>query len=91
MADDTRRPGRDTPRRGARCKLGFVKPRSSIEVARHEELERALRRLARGEDPARVLDELSRRLANRLLHAPTKALHEADGEALARLSSLAWG
>jgi len=85
--------GRAGTRRGKGRAAGLmlVKPRSSIEIAQHEELERALRRLARGEDPARVLDELSRRLANRLLHAPTKALHEADGEALARLSSLAWG
>lgn len=60
-------------------------------MAQHDELERALRRLARGEDPARVLDELSRRLANKLLHAPTRTLHEMDGEALARLSPMVWG
>ena len=39
-----------------------------------KELDRALRLLRRGEDPACVLDELSRRLMNKLIHAPTKAL-----------------
>jgi len=33
-----------------------------------------LRVLRRGEDPARVLEELSRRLMNKLIHEPTKAL-----------------
>jgi glutamyl-tRNA reductase len=50
---------------------------SSIESARDEELDRALRLLRRGVDPARILDELSRRLMNKLIHAPTKALREA--------------
>jgi glutamyl-tRNA reductase len=49
----------------------------SIDSTRHEELDRALRLLRRGDDPARIVDELSRRLTNKLLHAPTKALHEA--------------
>jgi len=41
-----------------------------------EELDRALRLLERGREPAGVLEELSRRLMNKLLHAPTKALLE---------------
>jgi len=49
----------------------------SIDSTREEELYRALRLLRRGEDPARIIDELSRRLTNKLIHAPTKALHEA--------------
>ena len=44
------------------------------ENAREAELERALRLLRRGDDPSRILDEMSRRLMNKLLHAPTKAL-----------------
>jgi glutamyl-tRNA reductase len=44
---------------------------------RHHELDRALRLLRRGEDPARVLEELSRRLMNKLIHAPTKTLRDA--------------
>ena len=53
------------------CKL------PSIENARGHELERALRLLRRGQDPARILDQLSRRLMNKLIHAPTKALRQA--------------
>ena len=40
---------------------------------RHE-LDRALKALARGEDPAGVLEALSQGLTNKLLHAPTQAL-----------------
>jgi glutamyl-tRNA reductase len=40
------------------------------------DVERARRRLQRGADPARVLDELSRRLTNKLLHAPLRALSQ---------------
>jgi glutamyl-tRNA reductase len=48
--------------------------RSQAEEARRQELERALKALARGEDPAAVLDSLSQGLTNKLLHAPTQAL-----------------
>jgi nucleotide-binding universal stress UspA family protein len=46
------------------------------------ELERALRRLNGGRDAAQVAEELSRRLANKLLHAPTCALRGTNKEAL---------
>ena len=49
----------------------------AVDDTRRQELDRALRLLRRGEDPARVLDELSRRLMNKLVHAPTKALRGA--------------
>src|SRR6267378_590148 len=66
---------------GTESKHDFASPvmrePSSIESARDEELDRALRLLRRGVDPARILDELSRRLMNKLIHAPTKALREA--------------
>jgi len=48
--------------------------RSQAEEARREELERALKALARGEDAAAVLESLSQSLTNKLLHAPTQAL-----------------
>jgi len=48
--------------------------REQAEEARREELDRALRALSRGEDPAAVLDALSQRLTNKLLHTPTQAL-----------------
>ena len=54
----------------------------SLEDARREELERALRRLAAGVEPRIVIEEMSRRLANKLLHAPIVALR--DGSAKAR-------
>jgi glutamyl-tRNA reductase len=62
--------------------------RDSAERARRHELERALKRLARGEDPRTVVDTLSRALANKLLHPPTRALshaREAERDELAQL------
>ena len=49
----------------------------ALESAREQELRRAMGLLRRGEDPVRVLHELSRRLTNKLLHAPTRALQDA--------------
>ncbi len=43
-------------------------------------MERALRRLSRGDDPEQVLDHLSRALTNKLLHGPTHALGSAESE-----------
>lgn len=54
--------------------------RDAAERSRRHELERAQRRLARGEDPQRVLDELSRKLTAKLMHAPTHALTHASGD-----------
>ena len=54
--------------------------RDAAERSRRHELERAQRRLARGEDPQRVMDELSRALANKLLHPPMHALNHATRE-----------
>ncbi len=64
--------------------------RETGETARRAELERALRALARGEDPKTVLDALSHGLTNKLLHAPTQAINQGDragdenGEVLTR-------
>ena len=54
--------------------------REQAEEARHAEMERALRLLAKGEDPRKVLDALSHGLTNKLMHGPTQALNEAQGE-----------
>ena len=54
--------------------------RDSAERARRHEMEHALKLLARGEDPANVLDQLSHRLTNKLLHAPTQNLSQAEGD-----------
>jgi glutamyl-tRNA reductase len=62
--------------------------RDSGEAARQAELERALRQLARGEDPKAVLDALSHGLVNKLLHGPTQAIHTAgEGQELEQLIS----
>jgi glutamyl-tRNA reductase len=50
--------------------------REEADAARREELERALKALERGEDPARLLEQLSRTLTNKLLHGPTQALSD---------------
>ena len=56
--------------------------RETAEEARRHEVERALRLLARGDDPKAVLEALSHGLTNKLLHAPTHALNQGDeGEA----------
>ena len=54
--------------------------RDGAEDARRHEVERALRLLARGDDPKQVLETLSQGLTNKLMHAPTQALNEATGE-----------
>ena len=48
--------------------------RDQAEGTRREELQHALKLLARGEDPAKVMDALSQSLTNKLIHAPTQAL-----------------
>lgn len=62
--------------------------RERAEDARRHELERARRLLARGEDPAHVLDALSHGLANKLMHPPTQALNEASGEERQELADM---
>lgn len=52
--------------------------RENAEASRRHEVERALRMLARGDDPRQVLEALSHGITNKLLHAPTQALHEAS-------------
>jgi glutamyl-tRNA reductase len=54
--------------------------RDQAEDARKHEVERALKLLARGDDPKQVLEALSQGLTNKLMHAPTQALNEATGE-----------
>lgn len=50
--------------------------RSAADQTREQELQRALRSLARGEDPVKLLTQLSRSLMNKLIHAPTAGLKE---------------
>lgn len=53
--------------------------RESAEAARQHELEHALKALARGDSPEAVLEALSQGLSNKLMHAPTQALNQANG------------
>jgi glutamyl-tRNA reductase len=62
--------------------------RDHAERMRRHELERAAKLLAKGEDPQRVLDQLSQSLTNKFLHGPTHALGHAEGDERARLLDL---
>ena len=62
--------------------------RDAAERARRHELERALRRLAKGEDPKSVLEGLSHALSNKLVHPPTHALSHAREDDRAMLAQL---
>ena len=53
--------------------------RDTAERTRRHEVEHALKLLAKGEDPQRVLEALSHGLTNKLMHGPTAALNQADG------------
>ncbi|MGQ5522593.1 glutamyl-tRNA reductase [Chitinimonas sp. PSY-7] len=52
--------------------------KDQAERLRRHELERANKLLAKGEDPAAVLESLSLSLSNKLLHAPLAALNQAN-------------
>jgi glutamyl-tRNA reductase len=54
--------------------------REQADEARRVELARALRHLARGDDPKAVLEALSHGLTNKLMHPPTQTLNEASGD-----------
>ena len=54
--------------------------RDNAERMRRHEVEHALKLLARGEDPAAVLEHLSHRLMNKYLHAPTHALNQSEAD-----------
>ena len=62
--------------------------REHAEVLRRTELERAMRLLAKGDDPGKVLEALSHGLANKLLHGPTRYLSQADDEHKAEVGQL---
>ena len=54
--------------------------RDHAERNRRHELEKAARLLARGEDPQKVLEQMSSSLTNKFLHAPTHALNHVHGD-----------
>ena len=52
--------------------------RDQAERMRRHELERAVRMLAKGDEPQKVLEQLSHSLTNKFLHTPTHALNSAE-------------
>ena len=69
--------------------------RDDADRMRRAALDAALKQLARGETPERVLEKLSVQLTNKLMHPPTRALssgrgaeHEAQVEVVSRLYRL---
>ena len=53
--------------------------RDHAERSRRHEVEKALRLLAKGEPPEKVLEAMSSGLTNKFLHAPTHALNQVQG------------
>jgi glutamyl-tRNA reductase len=53
--------------------------RMQADALRRVELERAQKMLARGDDPATVLEALSQAITNKFIHGPTHALTHAGG------------
>ena len=64
---------------------------TQAEALRRAELERARKMLARGDDPAAVLEALSQALTNKLMHGPTHALNRASSENRDRSSTCMGG
>src|ERR1700676_5237137 len=64
---------------------------TQADVLRRAEVERAQKMLARGEDPAAVLEALSQSLTNKLIHGPTHALSRASHENRDQLIDLMGG
>lgn len=62
--------------------------REQADRLRLSELEKAQKQLARGEDPAAVMEALSNALTNKLLHGPSHALNNAVGEEHTQLDSV---
>jgi glutamyl-tRNA reductase len=54
--------------------------RRLAEETRELELQRALRALARGDDPQKIATQLARAITNKLIHAPTAGLRQASAD-----------
>jgi len=63
--------------------------RDTAERMRRHEVEHAMKLLAKGEAPEKVLEHLSHRLTNKFLHSPTQALNLAEGHERSELQSAA--
>ncbi|MDD2885387.1 MAG: glutamyl-tRNA reductase [Dechloromonas sp.] len=63
--------------------------RDAAERMRRHEMEHAIKLLGKGESPDKVLEQLSQRLTNKFLHAPTQTLNQAEGADRASLQAAA--
>ena len=63
--------------------------RENADAIREAELRRAQQRLARGEDPAKVIEQLARALTNKFTHAPSDTLRRADHDGNDELAAAA--
>jgi glutamyl-tRNA reductase len=63
----------------------IVELRRKADLYREGELAKARNRIARGEDPAAVLEAFAQALTNKFLHHPTQALSRAEEEERAAL------
>lgn len=54
--------------------------RDHADRNRRHEMEKAIRALAKGEHPEKVLESMSNALTNKFLHAPTHALNQVQGD-----------
>lgn len=63
--------------------------RESADVIRENELRRAHQKLAHGEDPAKIIDQLARALTNKFTHAPSETLRRADHDSSDELAAAA--
>lgn len=55
---------------------------------RKNELEKALKLMQKGENPAIVLEALSNALTNKFLHAPSHFLNQTHGDEHARIEQI---
>jgi len=63
--------------------------RDAAERMRRHEIEHALKLMAKGEPPEKVLEHLSHRLINKFLHSPTQAINLAQGAERSELQAAA--
>lgn len=62
--------------------------RDQAEAVRKNELEKALKLMQKGENPAIVLEALSNALTNKFLHAPSHLLNQTHGDEHARIEQI---
>lgn len=62
--------------------------RDQAEAVRKNELEKALKLMQKGENPAVVLEALSNALTNKFLHAPSHLLNQTHGDEHARIEQI---